>query len=293
MGDVWLRTREDDAVEIKFGGEVREWMDNGRFKVAQVGYQSVIAVPHDMFISGYDSDAANRLILWSAKLPQSFDMAAFSRGDYVRALERNAMAETISKVLYPADDHIQGKRLRLKQQYLLVSASLQSILKKHYRKYHTYANLADKLAIHINDTHPALCVPELMRLLIDEHDFGWDEAWEITCNTLSYTNHTVMSEALERWSVDLFREQLPRVYSICVEINRRLIERLCAVYPNDWGKINYMAVIANNEVRMANLCLAACHAVNGVSKLHTDILRNGIFRDYCQITPELEPEPVS
>ena len=286
MGDVWLRTREDDAVEVKFGGEVREWMDNGRFKDAQVGYNSVIAVPHDMFISGYDSDAANRLILWSAKLPQSFDMAAFSRGDYVRALERNAMAETISKVLYPADDHIQGKRLRLKQQYLLVSASLQSILKKHYKKYHTYANLADKLAIHINDTHPALCVPELMRLLIDEHDFGWDEAWEITCNTLSYTNHTVMSEALERWSVDLFREQLPRVYSICVEINRRLIEHLCAVYPNDWGKINYMAVIANNEVRMANLCLAACHAVNGVSKLHTDILRNGIFRDYCQITPD-------
>ena len=286
MGDVWLRTREDDAVEVKFGGEVREWMDNGRFKVAQVGYNSVIAVPHDMFISGYDSDAANRLILWSAKLPQSFDMAAFSRGDYVRALEQNAMAETISKVLYPADDHIQGKRLRLKQQYLLVSASLQSILKKHYKKYHTYANLADKLAIHINDTHPALCVPELMRLLIDEHDFGWDEAWEITCNTLSYTNHTVMSEALERWSVDLFREQLPRVYSVCVEINRRLIEHLCAVYPNDWGKINYMAVIANNEVRMANLCLAACHAINGVSKLHTDILRNGIFRDYCQITPD-------
>ena len=286
MGDVWLRTREDDAVEVKFGGEVREWMDNGRFKVAQVGYNSVIAVPHDMFISGYDSDAANRLILWSAKLPQSFDMAAFSRGDYVRALEQNTMAETISKVLYPADDHIQGKRLRLKQQYLLVSASLQSILKKHYKKYHTYANLADKLAIHINDTHPALCVPELMRLLIDEHDFGWDEAWEITCNTLSYTNHTVMSEALERWSVDLFREQLPRVYSVCVEINRRLIEHLCAVYPNDWGKINYMAVIADNEVRMANLCLAACHAINGVSKLHTDILRNGIFRDYCQITPD-------
>jgi len=286
MGDVWLCTREDDAVEVKFGGEVREWMDNGRFKVAQVGYNSVIAVPHDMFISGYDSDAANRLILWSAKLPQSFDMAAFSRGDYVRALEQNAMAETISKVLYPADDHIQGKRLRLKQQYLLVSASLQSILKKHYKKYHTYSNLADKLAIHINDTHPALCVPELMRLLIDEHDFGWDEAWEITCNILSYTNHTVMSEALERWNVDLFREQLPRVYSICVEINRRLIEHLCAVYPNDWGKINYMAVISNNEVHMANLCLAACHAVNGVSKLHTDILRNGIFRDYCQITPD-------
>ena len=286
MGDVWLQAREDDAVEVKFGGEVREWMDNDRFKVAQVGYSSVMAVPYDMYISGYDSDAANRLVLWSAKLPQSFDMAAFSRGDYVRALERNAMAETISKVLYPADDHIQGKRLRLKQQYLLVSASLQSILKKHYKKYRTYTNLPEKVAIHINDTHPALCVPELMRLLIDEHDFGWDEAWDITCRTLSYTNHTVMSEALERWNVDLFREQLPRVYSICQEINRRLIEHLCAVYPNDWGKINYMAVIANNEVRMANLCLAACHKVNGVSKLHTDILRNGIFRDYCQITPE-------
>ena len=167
-----------------------------------------------------------------------------------------------------------------------MSASLQSILKKHYKKYHTFDNLADKVAIHINDTHPALCVPELMRLLIDEHEYGWDQAWDITCKTLSYTNHTVMSEALERWSVDLFREQLPRVYSICVEINRRLIEQLNTVYPNDWGKINYMAVIANNEVRMANLCLAACHKVNGVSKLHTDILRNGIFRDYCQITPD-------
>ena len=286
-GDVWLRPREDDAVEIKFGGEVREWIDdNGKFKVAQVGYNSVTAVPHDLFISGYDSDASNRLILWSAKLPQSFDMAAFSRGDYVRALERNAMAETISKVLYPADDHIQGKRLRLKQQYLLVSASLQSILKKHFKKYRTYDNLGDKVAIHINDTHPALCVPELMRLLVDEFEYGWDRAWEITCKTLSYTNHTVMSEALERWSVDLFREQLPRVYSICEEINRRLIAKLSEVYPGDWGKINYMAVIANGEIRMANLCLAACHKVNGVSKLHTDILKNGIFRDYCNITPD-------
>ena len=286
MGDVWLRSREDDAVEVRFGGEVHEWMDNGKLKIAQTGYNSVTAVPHDLFISGYDSKAVNRLILWSAKLPQSFDMAAFSRGDYVRALEQNAMAETISKVLYPADDHIQGKRLRLKQQYLLVSASMQSILKKHLKRYHTFDNLPDKVAIHINDTHPALCVPELMRILVDDYDYGWDQAWDITCKTLSYTNHTVMSEALERWNVDLFREQLPRVYSICVEINRRLIEGLCSIYPGDWGKINYMAVIANNEIRMANLCLAACHKVNGVSKLHTDILRGGIFRDYCQVTPD-------
>ena len=251
MGDVWLQAREDDAVEVKFGGEVREWMDNDRFKVAQVGYSSVMAVPYDMYISGYDSDAANRLVLWSAKLPQSFDMAAFSRGDYVLALERNAMAETISKVLYPADDHIQGKRLRLKQQYLLVSASLQSILKKHYKKYRTYTNLPEKVAIHINDTHPALCVPELMRLLIDEHDFGWDEAWDITCRTLSYTNHTVMSEALERWNVDLFREQLPRVYSICQEINRRLIEHLCARWCVNTRAVVHPLVSRDRSVKVA------------------------------------------
>ena len=286
MGDVWLKCREDEAVEVKFGGEVREWFDNGKFKVAQHGYTSVMAVPYNMYISGYRSKAINKLVLWSAKLPQSFDMAAFSRGDYVRALEQNTMAETISKVLYPADDHIQGKRLRLKQQYLLVSASLQSILRDHMRRYHTLSNLPDKVAIHINDTHPALCVPELMRLLMDENDYGWDEAWDITRRTLSYTNHTVMSEALERWNVDLFKEQLPRIYAITAEINRRLMEELRGIYGNDQGKLNYMAVIANNEVRMANLCLAACHMVNGVSRLHTDILRNGIFRDYCQITPE-------
>ena len=283
MGDVWLHPREDDAVEVRFGGEVHEWVDNGKFKAAQVGYQSVMAVPHDMYISGADSKAVNKLVLWSAKLPQGFDMAAFSRGDYVRALEQNTMAETISKVLYPADDHPSGKRLRLKQQYLLVSASLQSILHKHFKQYHTYRNLPDKVAIHINDTHPALCVPELMRLLLDEYDYSWDDAWDITCRTLSYTNHTVMSEALEHWNVDLFREQLPRIYSIAQEINRRLLAGLESRYPNDPGKWNYMAVISGGEVRMANLCLACCHKINGVSKLHTEILENGIFRDYYNL----------
>ena len=213
-------------------------------------------------------------------------MAAFSRGDYVRALEQNTMAETISKVLYPADDHIQGKRLRLKQQYLLCSASLQSILRAHVKKYGTVRNLPDKVAIHINDTHPALCVPELMRLLMDERDLGWDEAWDICRRTLSYTNHTVMSEALERWSVDLFKEQLPRVYAITEEINRRLLIDLRRFYGNDDGKLNWMAVIANGEVRMANLCLACCHKINGVSRLHTDILEQTIFRDYYQYTPD-------
>ena len=287
MGDVWLHTRKDEAVEVRFGGHVHEWVDeNGKFRAAQSDYQAVTAVPHDMFISGYHSDAVNTLVLWSASVPDSLDMAAFSRGDYVRALERNTMAETISKVLYPADDHIEGKRLRLRQQYLLVSASLQSILNQHFKQYHTYRNLPDKVAIHINDTHPALCVPELMRLLVDEHDYSWEEAWDITCRTLSYTNHTVMQEALERWSIDLFREQLPRIFGIVQEINRRLMLHLAQVYPNDPGKWEYMAVVSNGEVRMANLCLACCHMVNGVSKLHTEILETTIFRDYYNLNPQ-------
>ncbi len=281
-GEVWLTPRQDESYEVKFGGTVNEWYDNGQFKAVQTGYQSVTAVPYDLYITGFDSKAVNKLVLWSAKLP-SFDMSAFSRGDYVKSLEENTMAEVISKVLYPADNHIEGKRLRLKQQYLLVSASLQSILFKHLKKYNTLDNLADKVAIHINDTHPALCVPELMRLLMDECGYGWDEAWDITTKTLSYTNHTVMSEALERWSVDLFNEQLPRIYSIVKEINRRLLEKLNKIYPNDYGKIDYMAVIANNEVRMANLCLACCHKINGVSALHTEILKNSIFKDYYNV----------
>ena len=281
-GEVWLQPRYDESYEIKFGGSVDEWYDNGRFRVSHKDYNSVIAVPYDMYISGYDCKAVNKLILWSATAP-GFDMGAFSRGDYVRSLEHNTMAEVISKVLYPADDHIEGKRLRLRQQYLLVSASLQSILSKHIKKYRTLDNLPDKVAIHINDTHPALCVPELMRLLMDEHDYGWDAAWEICAKTLSYTNHTVMSEALERWYEWLFKEQLPRLYAIVVEINRRLVEGLYEKYPGDKAKIDYMAVIANGEVRMANLCLACSHKINGVSKLHTEILKDSIFHDYYNL----------
>lgn len=281
-GDVWLQPRPDESYEVRFGGKVNEWFDNGKFKAVQTGYQSVIAVPYDMYISGYGSEAVNKLVLWSANLP-GFDMHAFSRGEYMRSLEQNTMAEVISKVLYPADNHVEGKRLRLKQQYLLVSASLQSIISKHLKKYATLDNLADKVSIHINDTHPALCVPELMRLLMDEHGYGWDKAWEITTATLSYTNHTVMSEALEKWSEWLFREQLPRVYSIVSEINRRLTVQLNAAYPGDEAKIKYMSPIADGEVRMANLCLACCHKVNGVSKLHTEILKNSIFNDYYNL----------
>ena len=283
LGDVWLCPREDESYEVKFGGDVTGWDDNGKYRISHTHYNSVIALPYDMYISGYDSKAVNKLVLWSAKSVDSFDMAAFSRGEYAKSLEKNTMAEVISKVLYPADDHIAGKILRLKQQYLLVSASLQSIISHHMKRYGTLDNLADKVSIHINDTHPALCVPELMRILVDEYDYDWDYAWNITCNTLSYTNHTVMSEALERWSEPLFAEQLPRIYQIVAEINRRLVANLYVAYPGDVAKIDYMAAIAHGEVRMANLCLAACHKVNGVSKLHSDILKTGIFRDYYNI----------
>lgn len=283
LGDVWLTPRKDETFEVKFGGDVSGTFEDGKYRAVHSGYNSIIAIPYDMYISGYNTDAVNKLVLWSAKSTNSFDMSAFSRGDYAKALEENTMAEVISKVLYPADNHTAGKILRLKQQYLLVSASLQSIIKSHLKNYKTLESLPDKVAIHINDTHPALCVPELMRILVDEHDYGWDEAWDITCRTLTYTNHTVMSEALERWSEGLFKEQLPRIYQIVCEINRRLVEKLNAIYPGDIAKIDYMAVIAHGEVRMANLCLCACHKVNGVSKLHTEILKKGIFRDYYNI----------
>ncbi len=283
LGDVWLQAREDEAYEVKFGGDVTGWDDNGKYRISHTNYNSVVAVPYDMYISGYDTKAVNKLVLWSAKSNKGFDMAAFSRGEYAKSLEENTMAEVISKVLYPADDHIAGKILRLKQQYLLVSASMQSIINHHIKRYGTLDNLGDKVAIHINDTHPALCVPELMRILVDEYDYEWDHAWMICGKTLSYTNHTVMSEALERWNENLFREQLPRIYQITAEINRRLVAQLNIAYPGDYAKIDYMAVIAHGEVRMANLCLAACHTVNGVSKLHSDILKNGIFNDYYNI----------
>ncbi len=286
MGDVWLNCREDDSVEIKFGGVVHESFDNGVYKAEHCDYTPVIAVPYDMFISGYNSKGVNKLVLWSAKSPNRIDMSAFSRGDYVKALEQNTIAESISKVLYPADEHIEGKTLRLRQQYFFVSASLQSIVKAHMKKYGTLDNLAEKAAVHINDTHPSLCVPELMRILMDEYGYGWDDAWKITTETLSYTNHTVMSEALERWSEHLFRQQLPRIYQIVCEINRRLMIILNQAYPGDIPKIEYMAVIANGEIRMANMCLAACHKINGVSKLHTDILKNSIFHDYYNIMPD-------
>lgn len=284
-GDVWLVPRKEDEIQVHFGGKVLESWQDGKNKVSYQDTSTVVAVPYDMLISGYDSGAVNKLVLWSAKSTDSLDMDLFSRGEYAKAMEQNSMAEAISKVLYPADDHYKGKELRLKQQYLLVSASVQSILKDFFKENKDIHQLPEKVAIHINDTHPSLCVPELMRILLDDYDLSWEEAWEITTKTLAYTNHTIMSEALEVWPVSLFSSLLPRVYQIVCEIDRRFLIFLNEHYSGDTGKINYMKIMENDRVKMANLCLACCHKVNGVSALHTRILQEDVFRDFHQIMP--------
>lgn len=285
-GDVWLNPREEDTFEVKFGGRIEEEWTDGQLKVHHVGATTILAVPYDMNVTGYDSDAVNVLRLWSARAPMGFDMALFSRGEYVKAIETKAMAEAISKVLYPADDHYEGKSLRLKQQYFFVSASIQSILKKHLLHNENLDNLPDRVAIHINDTHPTLCIPELMRILLDEYGYSWDDAWKIITETVSYTNHTVMQEALEKWPQDLFKTLLPRIYQIVCEINRRYCEVLWNAYPGQWDKISQNAIMSDGVIRMANLCLAASHTINGVSQLHSNILTESVFADYYKIHPE-------
>ncbi len=284
-GDVWLMPRKEDEIVIHFGGHVRESWEDGKNTISYHDTQDVIAVPYDMLISGYQTEAVNRLVLWSAKSTDSLDMDLFSRGEYARAMEQNSMAEAISKVLYPADDHMRGKELRLKQQYLLVSASVQSIIKDFLKEHEDIHLLPEKVAIHINDTHPSLCVPELMRILLDEQGLSWEDAWELTQKTLTYTNHTIMSEALEVWPVSLFSSLLPRIYLIVCEIDRRFSMFLNEQYGGDTGKINYMKILENDRVKMANLCLACCHKVNGVSALHTKILKEDVFLDFHQVMP--------
>lgn len=285
-GSVWLSPRMEDTFEVKFGGYVDETWDNGRLYIEQKDCYTVQAIPYDMNISGYDVPAVNKLRLWSAKAPVDFDMKLFAEGEYVKSLEQKALAESICKVLYPADHHQEGKMLRLKQQYFFVSASIQSILKMHLKDYKTLDTLPDKVAIHINDTHPTLCIPELMRLLLDEYGYTWDKAWNIVKRTVSYTNHTVMAEALEKWPEGLFRQLLPRVYQIVCEINHRFTDELWAFYPNDYGKVDYNSILAGGQVKMANLCLAASHTVNGVSALHSQILKDEVFRDYHKMHPK-------
>ena len=285
-GDVWLNPREEDTCEVKFGGHLKETWSDGKLHVEQEGATVILAVPYDMNVSGYGSDAINTLRLWSARAPMGFDMTAFSRGQYVKAIEAKAMAEAISKVLYPADDHYEGKSLRLKQQYFFVSASIQSILKKHLKYNPSLDNLAEKVAIHINDTHPTLCIPELMRILLDDYGYGWDDAWKIITETVSYTNHTVMQEALEKWPQELFKTLLPRIFQIVSEINQRYCAELWKVYPNQWDKIAANAIVSDGVIRMANLCLAASHTINGVSQLHSNILKETVFADYYKVAPE-------
>ena len=284
-GGVWLKARPEYAVDVKFDGRVKEWWDGPFHHVEQEDCSVVRAVPYDMMVAGKDGRAVNILRLWSAEAQGGIDMALFNQGEYVKAMERNAMAEVISKVLYPEDNHMEGKSLRLRQQYFLVSASIQDILRRHLGKYNTLNNLPEKVAIHINDTHPALSIPELMRFFLDECGYTWDAAWDLVTRTTAYTNHTVMREALECWQVDLFKSRLPRIYQIVTEIDNRFRYQVwCATGDSDY--VERTAIIQGGVVRMANLCAAACHSINGVSRLHSDILKETVFQDYYKLTPE-------
>ncbi len=283
-GGVWLEAKPGSAVDVNFDGYVDEWWENGHHHVEHKNYQTVRAVPYDLCVAGKDGKTVNALRLWSAEC-HDFDMSAFNQGEYLRAIEGRAMAENISKILYPADNHIEGKSLRLRQQYFLVSASIQDILSRHLRHYNTLENLPEKVAIHINDTHPTIAIPELMRFLLDECGYTWEKAWDIVKGTVAYTNHTIMPEALECWPDSLIKERIPRVYQIIKEIDRRYREEVIAK-TGDFDLAERTAVISNGVVRMANLCVATCHAVNGVSKLHSGIIAKQLFSDYAKMTPE-------
>jgi starch phosphorylase len=286
LGDAWLLPKPQETEEVHFGGTVRTRWDNGHLMVVHEDYTRVLAVPCDMEIAGYDTDHVNTLRLWDAKSPKPIDMKLFSQGQYLRSGEERAMADVISKVLYPEDNHYEGKSLRLKQQYFFVSATVQSITRQHIQQYGTLKNFHEKNVIQINDTHPALVIPELMRILIDDAGLGWDEAWDITTHSVAYTNHTVLAEALEVWPQQLFELLLPRVWQILTEIARRYQEKIAEFYHGDMDKVARMAVIWDGAVRMANLCIAGGMAVNGVSALHSDILRKDVFRDQCVMEPD-------
>lgn len=283
-GSVWFEERADEAVDVCFDGHVNEWWDGVYHHVENPDATYVHAVPYDMMIAGNGGDGVAVLRLWEATKP-GFDMALFNQGDYLRAVEENAMAEAISKVLYPADNHYEGKSLRLRQQYFLVSASIQDIVRRHLAKYGTLDNFAEKVAVHINDTHPALSIPELMRIMLDECGYTWDEAWAIVTKTVGYTNHTVMREALECWNEELFRQRLPRIHQIVQEINRRFHGEILSKTGN-WDLANRISIIDNKVVRMANLSIAGSHSVNGVSRLHSDILKETVFNDFYNVNPE-------
>ena len=282
----WLIPRWEDAVEVRFGGHVAPHWDNmGHYHAEYTGYTAVIAVPRDMLIAGYGGREINTLRLWDAKSPNSLDMYLFSEGEYVKSMEQRTMAEVITKVLYPPDEHVEGKILRLKQQYFFVSATAQDVVRKHIRKWGDIKSFAEHHAMQINDTHPTLIIPELMRIFMDEYGLGWDEAWDIVTHSVAYTNHTVMSEALEKWPQDIVQQLLPRLWEILCEINRRW----CDYLVQNFGQgelVGRNLIIRDNQVHMANLCLAACYKVNGVSRLHGEILKNDLFHDIYTIRPD-------
>ncbi len=285
-GEVWLTQRSDKSCTVKFDGWVKEnWSENG-LQVTYGGYKEVEAVAYDMMISGKNCEAVSVLRLWRARNISRFDMKLFSQGDYLRCMQEENEAEVISKVLYPADDHYEGKSLRLKQQYFLVSASLQNIINDHKHRYGPLNLLPQQAAIHINDTHPALAIPELMRLLMDENGFTWDDAWNITTSVFAYTNHTVMPEALETWQEDLIARRLPRIHMIIKEINRRFCNDLWNRYPGQHQLIESMAILSNGQVRMANLSVVGSHSVNGVSALHSEIIKKELFQGFYQLWPD-------
>ena len=285
-GNIWEIPRPDQTLEVHFGGRVEPYQENGRLHFRHLDYKTVQAVPYDIPVVGYDSCMVNMLRVWSARSVKPIDMQSFNSGQYVKAMEERELAEVISKVLYPNDDSYQGKELRLKQQYFFSSASIQYAVQDFIKVYgYKWTLFPDKVAIHINDTHPAVAIPELMRVLMDEYGLGWDTAESICRRTFAYTNHTVLQEALEKWPETLFAEQLPRIYMILQEMNRRLCAQLWESYPGQWERIGRMAILAYNQVHMANLCVAYTHSVNGVSAIHTDILKKQTFHDYYLIKP--------
>ncbi|MBR3560960.1 MAG: glycogen/starch/alpha-glucan phosphorylase [Oscillospiraceae bacterium] len=285
LGSAWLVQKPQETETVLFGGTLRRFVDNGRLHVVNEGATPVLAVPFDMEIAGFKTDHVNTLRLWDAKSPAPLDMSLFSQGEYLRAVEQHAMAETIAKILYPEDNHYEGKSLRLKQQYFFVSATMQSIVRKHIEVCGSVMDFHKKNVIQINDTHPALVIPELMRIFMDDAGLEWDEAWEVTKQSVAYTNHTVLAEALERWPQELVKSLLPRVWEIIEEISRRWQAHVDEFY-HDGAKTAEMAIVWDGQVRMANLCVAVCTAVNGVSALHSDILRKDLFKDAYTMMPE-------
>lgn len=291
--DDWLKNgypfelrRAEYATEVKFGGYVNTIRENGRERFIQEGYQSVLAVPYDMPIVGYGNNVVNTLRIWDAQAINTFSLDSFDRGDYQKAVEQENLAKTIVEVLYPNDNHYAGKELRLKQQYFFISASVQRAVMKYMEKHEDIHKFFEKTVFQLNDTHPTVAVPELMRILLDDYSLSWDEAWEITTKTCAYTNHTIMSEALEKWPIELFSRLLPRIYQIVEEINRRFQQKIMEMYPGNQEKLRKMSIIYDGQVRMANLAIVGGFSVNGVARLHTEILKNQELKDFYQMMPE-------